>query len=165
MSSVGSASIISLRLGASIAASLAMSHNTKRDLSSECLRSGGLLRPNAARQSPPLLSPRYSAFTSFAVDLLSLGELAPPVDALALLKENEMHQNRLRNTLLTVVALLLLFNLGVKLSPPAHAAGQRQYRAFRMGDVGQAQAVLDEQSAQGWEYVGSVGQTTLIFKK
>ena len=73
--------------------------------------------------------------------------------------------------MLTVVALLLLFNLGVMFSPPVHAIGKTQYKAVALGPSKNAQELglivqqgLDQQSAQGWEYVGNIG-STLIFKK
>jgi hypothetical protein len=83
-------------------------------------------------------------------------------------KENEMQQNRTRNALLSVVAALLLFNLGVMLSRPVHALGKTQYKDVlgmeNVYDAVGAQRVLDQQSAEGWEYVGAAN-LVLIFKK
>jgi len=86
-----------------------------------------------------------------------------------------MHQNRIRNVLLAAVAALLFFSLGVLLSPPVHALGKTQYKAVGVvteiehragvpGDASHVQRVLDQQSAEGWEYVGSTDMV-LIFKK
>ena len=78
-----------------------------------------------------------------------------------------MHENRIRNILLVIVAVLLLVNLGVRLSPAVHAIPAIQYKAV-MVDLccasSHAQQVLDQQSAQGWVFVGAAG-TVLIFKK
>jgi hypothetical protein len=89
-----------------------------------------------------------------------------------------MHQNWLRNTLLTVVALLLGFTLRVKFSSPVHALSKTQYKVVSLyhqpfnGNDPQREAqelqfeqtVFDQQNAQGWEYAGNTGQE-LIFKK
>jgi hypothetical protein len=45
------------------------------------------------------------------------------------IKENDMRQNIVRNPLLAIVALLLLFNLVLTPSAPVHAAGKIQYKA------------------------------------
>lgn len=77
-----------------------------------------------------------------------------------------MRQYRVRKSLLTIIASLLLFILGVVFSPTVTAVGKIQYRAVEVqqGDAPGVQRILDLQSAQGWEYVGIVG-TTMIFKK
>ena len=82
-----------------------------------------------------------------------------------------MIQGRTRNILLAVIAVLLFANLVVTFAPPVHAVGRAQYRAVSYpipGTLEQAatftQQVLDQQSAQGWEYVNSNGQV-MIFKK
>lgn len=83
-----------------------------------------------------------------------------------------MLEKRTQNILLAIVATLLLLNLGAMLSPVAHAVPQitkPQYQAVRAnmngghGDASAVQQVLDQKSAQGWEYVGSTEQV-LIFK-
>jgi len=68
-----------------------------------------------------------------------------------------------------VVAALLLLNLGVNLSPTAHAVPKKQYKAVNakmsaLYDANGVQRALDQQSAEGWEYVGSVG-LVLVFNK
>jgi hypothetical protein len=88
-------------------------------------------------------------------------------------------QDRIRNILLTVSALLLFFNLVVTLAPSVHAAGKVQYMSLslyheKFGNVSAAseaarraewvQNILNSMGAQGWEYVGTTGQE-LIFKK
>ena len=80
-----------------------------------------------------------------------------------------MHEKRIRNTLLTIVATLLLLNLGVMLYPAVHAIPKTQYKAVNVSlnfeDSSRfVQQALDQQSAQGWEYVGDAGRV-LIFKK
>jgi hypothetical protein len=78
---------------------------------------------------------------------------------------------RIRNTLLAIVIALLLVNLGVMLSPVVRAVPKTQYKAVKLPDTGSpnalgllTQRVLDDQSAQAWEYVGTV-HDVLIFKK
>ena len=67
-----------------------------------------------------------------------------------------MRQNRIRNILLTVVALLLFLNLVVTFAPPVHAIGKTQYRAGSLPNgldsqerVQLMQSLLDRESAQG----------------
>jgi hypothetical protein len=80
-----------------------------------------------------------------------------------------MNERRTRNILLAIVATLLLVNLGVRLSPAAHAVPKIQYKAVELRgsgyDANAVQQALDQQSAQGWEYVGDHGASFLIFKK
>jgi len=82
-----------------------------------------------------------------------------------------MHYDRIRNTLLIVVALLLIFNLAATLSPSADAVGKAQYKAVAVEQpfgASAAQTTLDAQGAQGWEYVGSyfgASGAVFIFKK
>ena len=78
---------------------------------------------------------------------------------------------RIRNTLLAIVAALLLVNLGVMFAPVVRAVPRTQYRAVRLPNTGHpdalglhAQRILDDQSANAWEYVGAV-DGVLIFKK
>ncbi len=75
---------------------------------------------------------------------------------------------RIRNTLLAIIAALLLVNLGVMLSPAVQAVPKAQYKAVRVRNGPTValnyQEVLDQQSAQGWEFVDGDGGT-LIFKK
>ena len=80
-----------------------------------------------------------------------------------------MKSVRYRNTFLAGGILLLLVCLIVGL-PSVHAAGP-EYRAVsprwtgnQQGDAGAVQQVLDQASAQGWQYVGSANEV-LIFKK
>ena len=71
-----------------------------------------------------------------------------------------MHKGRLFNSLLAVVAALLILNVGLLLSAPAHALKPAQYKAIAvdgMTEAAAAQRSLNAESAQGWEYVGSVG--------
>ena len=79
-----------------------------------------------------------------------------------------MHEKRIRNILLAIVATLLLVNLGDMLSPAAHAIPKIQYKAVELGrseyDANAVQQALDQQSAQGWVYVDDHGGI-LIFKK
>lgn len=81
-----------------------------------------------------------------------------------------MHEKRIRNILLAIVAGLLLLNLGVMLSPAAHAIPKTQYKAIDIPPTNgrieaiSVQRILDQQNTQGWEYAGSSG-VTLIFKK
>ena len=82
-----------------------------------------------------------------------------------------MHEKRTQNILLAIAAMLLLLNLGARLSPAVQATPPRtQYKAVQVYlGMGQStnliQQALDQQSAQGWEYVGEAGSYTLIFKK
>ena len=59
-----------------------------------------------------------------------------------------------------------LFTLGAMPSPPAHALGKTQYKALELEIAGarNVQKILDQESAQGWEYVGMI-LNTLVFKK
>jgi len=80
-----------------------------------------------------------------------------------------MKSNRIRNVLFAIFAGLLILNLGTSLLAPAYALGKTQYKAVgsemsRKNDANAVQRVLDQMSAQGWEYVGSV-DWVLIFKK
>jgi hypothetical protein len=82
---------------------------------------------------------------------------------------NHMNEKRIRNILLAVIAGLLLLNLGLMLSPAAHAVPKTQYKAIwpRVNPSDNPNAIqqtLNQQSAEGWEYVGEDGQV-LIFKK
>jgi hypothetical protein len=96
-------------------------------------------------------------------------------------KENSVKQDRIRNILLTVVAVLLFFNLVVSFAHPVHAAGKVQYRVMsinadfhpRMGastseialeEQKRVEMICNDMSSLGWEYVGSVG-SQLIFKR
>lgn len=91
-----------------------------------------------------------------------------------------MYQNWARNTLLTVVALLLGLTVGVRFSSPVHAITKTQYKVVSLyhlpfgGNDPQRnaqelqfeQSILDQHSAQGWEYVGDASMgSMLIFKK
>jgi hypothetical protein len=84
--------------------------------------------------------------------------------------EDHMNERRVVNRWLAVVALLLLLNLGVNaFSPSAQAQGKTQYRAVvgMMGsevDADGVQQILNRQSTEGWQYVGSVARV-MIFKK
>lgn len=75
---------------------------------------------------------------------------------------------RIKNTLLAIIAALLLLNLGVNLSSTVHALPRTQYKAVEVKQIGSAQAsiqqTLDQESAQGWNYVGDLAGC-LIFKK
>jgi hypothetical protein len=76
-----------------------------------------------------------------------------------------MHKIWIRNIMLFAVALLLLFDLAARFSQPVHAAGKTQYKAVYFEDGAKAvQQVLDQHSAQGWDYAGTAG-TIMIFKK
>ncbi|HXL79862.1 MAG TPA: hypothetical protein VN951_03215 [Pyrinomonadaceae bacterium] len=79
-----------------------------------------------------------------------------------------MNEKRILNFLFAIVAALLLVNLGVMLSPAAHAIPTTQYKAVegpRYGyDTKGMQQILDQQSAQGWQYVNDC-TGVLIFKK
>lgn len=79
-----------------------------------------------------------------------------------------MNQKRILNICLAIVASLLLVNLGVMLAPAVHAIPNKQYRAVSVdlssGTSPGVQRALDQQGAQGWEYVGVAGNV-LIFKK
>jgi hypothetical protein len=68
-----------------------------------------------------------------------------------------MHEKRIRNILLAIVAALLLFTLGVLFAPATQAIPQTQYKAVSGGSAdGHAynsntvQQALDQQRAQGW---------------
>jgi hypothetical protein len=87
-------------------------------------------------------------------------------------KENHVNQDRIRNILLSVIALLLFVNLVVTFAPPVHAGGQTGYATVKAPDnpgrdPSILQPILAQMSAQGWEYVGNiqVGGVVLIFKK
>lgn len=75
---------------------------------------------------------------------------------------------RIRNTLLAIVAVLLLLNLGVSFYSTARAVPKTQYKAVQVVFTGQdgirVQSVLDHQSSNGWEFVG-YASGVLIFKK
>ena len=77
-----------------------------------------------------------------------------------------MHEKRIRNILLGLVAGLLLLNLAVMFSPATHAIPKTQYKVVdvrgRSADV--VQQALNQESAEGWLYVGE-GSGLLIFKK
>lgn len=80
-----------------------------------------------------------------------------------------MYEKRIRNILLGIVATLLLLNLGVTLFPVAHAVPRPQYKVIslrvnRSDNPGIVEATLNQQSAEGWTYVGEAGGP-LIFKK
>jgi hypothetical protein len=66
------------------------------------------------------------------------------------------------------MALLLILSVYLMVPHPAYAAGTVQYRAVHAPSSGTdadgVQAVLDQQAAQGWQYVGSVN-VVMIFKK
>jgi hypothetical protein len=84
------------------------------------------------------------------------------------LEENQMTMKRIRNVVLSVVGGLGLFSLGCALSPTTQATPKTQYKAVRVMNgediAGSYQKVLDQESAQGWEFVDGDGGT-LIFKK
>ncbi len=76
---------------------------------------------------------------------------------------------RIKNTLLTIIAALLLINLGALLAPIAHAIPRTQYKAVgvnlsRFDNSNAVQQALDQQAAEGWQYAGEAG-SSLIFKK
>jgi hypothetical protein len=83
-----------------------------------------------------------------------------------------MYDKRIRNTVLAVIAALLLLNIGVMLSAqPASRtpASRTQYRVvvLRVNNTSNPevlQAELNQQSAEGWQYVGDASGA-LIFKK
>lgn len=79
-----------------------------------------------------------------------------------------MKTDRIRNVLLTLIAAILALDVAVTLAPPAHAAGKTQYKAVAgmdaLNDAASAQRILDQMSAQGWEYAGS-NSLVMIFKK
>lgn len=79
-----------------------------------------------------------------------------------------MTQKRIWNILLATVATLLLINLGVMLSPVVHAIPVTQYRAVTGPQGGYdatgVQRVLDQQTVQGWQYIGDY-TGVMIFKK
>jgi hypothetical protein len=74
-----------------------------------------------------------------------------------------MLKNRITNSLLAIIATLLLFNLGVMLSQNAHAYGKTQYKVVEVY-TNKYQQTFDAMVADGWEYAGSAGPI-LIFKK
>jgi hypothetical protein len=83
-------------------------------------------------------------------------------------KGNCVIQYRIQNILLTVIALLLFVNLVGTFTPPVHAVGKAQYKAVMPSQNGfqpGVQQALEEQSAQGWEYVNSNASNVMIFKK
>jgi hypothetical protein len=79
-----------------------------------------------------------------------------------------MNRKRIRNAVLAIGAGLGLFSLGCALSPTTQAIPKTQYKAVRVMNgqnvAGNYQQVLDQESAQGWEFVDGDGGT-LIFKK
>jgi hypothetical protein len=80
-----------------------------------------------------------------------------------------MNEKRILNIVLAVIAGLLLLNLGVMLSPVAHANPKTQYRAISLrvnksDNPAVVQQVLNQQSAEGWAYVNT-SDGVLIFKK
>ncbi|HEU4836583.1 MAG TPA: hypothetical protein VFS90_19280 [Pyrinomonadaceae bacterium] len=81
-----------------------------------------------------------------------------------------MNEKRILNVVLAVIAGLLLVNLGVMLSPAAHAIPTTQYRTITLrvypsqDTAVVLQQALNQQSAGGWAYVGEVSGV-LIFKK
>ncbi len=85
-----------------------------------------------------------------------------------------MNEKRIRNMVLAIVAGLLLLNLGCMLFPGTHAVSTIQYNVIKielhqpngaLTDASAIQRTLNQQGAQGWEYVGDLGATFLIFKK
>jgi hypothetical protein len=82
---------------------------------------------------------------------------------------NHMHEKRIRNIFLAIVAGLLLLNLGVMLSPATHAIPKTQYKVValqvnKFDNPNVVELALNQQSAEGWVYVGEAGGV-LIFKK
>jgi hypothetical protein len=80
-----------------------------------------------------------------------------------------MNEKRMLNIVLAVIAGLLLLNLGVMLSPVAHALPKTQYkvvsiRANKIENPNIVELALNQQSAEGWSYVGEASGV-LIFKK
>lgn len=75
---------------------------------------------------------------------------------------------RIRNALLGVCAVLLFLNLWFNFFSTAQAV-PRKYKAVDpqvsgLYDAANVQRTLDQQSVEGWEYVGTAG-VVLIFKK
>ena len=80
-----------------------------------------------------------------------------------------MTQKRIPSIFLAIVAALLLLNLGVMLSCSTKATTKTQYkvvlvRVNKMDNPNAVQVALDQQSADGWEYVDT-SDGVLIFKK
>jgi hypothetical protein len=98
-----------------------------------------------------------------------------------------MKIDRFVKVMLVLIAVLLTLNCVKNFSNPSDSRGNsnrspgssrtpiiestveaapppRQYKAVPINAQGYVQEVLDQQSAQGWEYVGSVSGV-LIFKK
>lgn len=80
-----------------------------------------------------------------------------------------MNQKRILNILLSIVAVLLFVNLGVTHFPVAHAIPTTQYKVISLRvdmpiHPDKVELALNQQSADGWVYVGEA-QGVLIFKK
>lgn len=80
-----------------------------------------------------------------------------------------MHKKRIRNIVLAIIAGLMLFTLGFMISPATHAIPTTQYKVISLNvnlhdNPSVVQQVLNQQSAEGWTYVGDASGT-LIFKK
>ena len=80
-----------------------------------------------------------------------------------------MNEKRILNIVLAVIAGLLLLNLGAMFSPVAHAIPKTQYkvvsiRVNKIENPDVVESALNQQSAEGWTYVGEASGV-LIFKK
>lgn len=78
-----------------------------------------------------------------------------------------MHEKRIWKIFLAIVVGLLLLNLGVMLSPATHAIPRTQYKVVSIREIVNPNVVeqtLNQQSAEGWAYVGDASGL-LIFKK
>jgi hypothetical protein len=66
------------------------------------------------------------------------------------------------------VLLLSLILLGSLIRPGLQAAGRTQYKVVTVSNAAQAQQILDQHAAEGWEFVGSIGSVgppALVLKK
>jgi hypothetical protein len=70
-----------------------------------------------------------------------------------------------RNLLVAAIALLVLFNLQLFIAPTVLAQARPQYKAVMCKSLQEIQTALDTNTAQGWEYVGAMGSTVMIFRK
>ena len=75
-----------------------------------------------------------------------------------------MRQDRIRNLLLALIAILLFLNLADRLVSPAQAFAAKQYRSIEVTHAQEVQFVLNKAVAEGWEYVGSIDHV-LIFRR
>lgn len=80
-----------------------------------------------------------------------------------------MHEKRTWKVFLAIGVGLLLLNLGAMLSPATHAIQRSQYKVVsvhvnKMDNPNVVEQTLNQQSAEGWVYVGEASGV-LIFRK